>query len=90
MITIHTDSAKEKCAPFVADQEIPYPVAVDGNDVIIKKYGVRAFPTYMIIGKDGKVFETDAWPADTLPAWIEKARQAAGPGDTDKPSEEER
>lgn len=79
LITVHTKSSMEKCPDFVKEQGIAYPVAIDGEGKTCQTYGVRAYPTYMVVGKDGKLVSTDLWPPDQVEAVVEKARKAEAP-----------
>lgn len=80
-ITVHTKSSKDKCAAFVTDQEIKYPVAIDGDGETVTAYGITAFPTFVVVGKDGKVFHDDAWPYEKVLEIVEQARKAGDASD---------
>ncbi len=65
--TFHTDNIFEMVAfypydppvilkKYVRDNNLPYPVCA-GNKQIVKDYGLHAFPDFLLIDKDGKLYK---------------------------------
>lgn len=48
--------------PFIAEMKLTFPVGIDASGDVLKLYGIRSFPTTVVIGADGKVklYETGA------------------------------
>jgi thiol-disulfide isomerase/thioredoxin len=69
-ISIALDKAEE-LESFLATTPFSYAVIGDGRD-IANSYGIRSYPTNVIIGPDGKVaFHTSGWATHTVP-WLRK------------------
>lgn len=61
-ISLDNASAKDELENFIKDKKMPWPQAFDGqgwNNSIAKKYGVTSIPATFLIGKDGKIVETN-------------------------------
>ena len=61
-ISLDNASAKDELENFIKDKKMPWPQAFDGqgwNNAIAKKYGVTSIPATFLIGKDGKIVETN-------------------------------
>jgi thiol-disulfide isomerase/thioredoxin len=61
---------------FLKKNPMPYPVVLGGDGDILKAYSVSAFPTFVMIGRDGKVVGHEIGFAGE-PALREMARKAA-------------
>lgn len=61
-LAIDVGEAPEDVAAFVDELELSFRVAVDQEKVIAGKYGLRAFPTTVVISPDGRIvsYETGA------------------------------
>lgn len=55
VIGVHTSRDAEKMAEFVADKEIPYPVASDVEGATVAKLKVDGYPDYYLIDRSGKI-----------------------------------
>ncbi|MCP4848665.1 MAG: TlpA family protein disulfide reductase [Verrucomicrobiaceae bacterium] len=61
-ISLDRAADKEKLENFIQDKKMPWPQAYDGEgwgNAIAKKYGVTSIPATFLIGKDGKIVETN-------------------------------
>jgi peroxiredoxin len=47
--------SREKVAAAVKSRDIRYPVLLDEKGKVAREYGVVGIPTYVLIGRDGKV-----------------------------------
>jgi peroxiredoxin len=47
--------SREKVSAAVKSRDIRYPVLLDGKGEVARAYGVVGIPTYVLIGRDGKV-----------------------------------
>jgi peroxiredoxin len=47
--------SREKVAAFAKSRDIRYPVLLDEKGKVARAYGVVGIPTYVLIGRDGKV-----------------------------------
>ncbi len=54
-IAVNSREDKEKVGKFVTEQKYAFPVALDKDGKITGLYGIRSFPTLMLINKDGKI-----------------------------------
>lgn len=55
VIGVNGGEEAELVRKFLASEHISYPIALTDNSDILAAYGVSAFPTYVLIGPDGKV-----------------------------------
>ena len=55
LIGINADEGGERVRDFVAEYKVTFPVGIDKNGEIRKRYGVRGFPTTVFIGPNGMV-----------------------------------
>ena len=61
-ISLDRAADKEKLENFIKEKNMPWPQAYDGEgwgNAIAKKYGITSIPTTFLIGKDGKIVETN-------------------------------
>jgi thiol-disulfide isomerase/thioredoxin len=55
LLCVNVGEGPPEVAAFLAELDLNVPVALDSDSAVAEKYGVDAFPTVMIIGKDGRV-----------------------------------
>jgi len=61
-ISLDRAADKEKLESFIKEKKMPWPQAYDGEgwgNAIAKKYGITSIPATFLIGKDGKIVETN-------------------------------
>jgi thiol-disulfide isomerase/thioredoxin len=71
IIGVHTTRVGEKMAAYVAEEKLPWPVAVDVDDGTVKGFRVDSFPDYYVIDRSGKLRF-----ADLANAELDKAIEA--------------
>lgn len=59
VIGVHTTSSGDKMAAFVAEQKIPYPVAVDIDNLTTSAFAVDSYPDYYLIDRQGNLRVAD-------------------------------
>ncbi|MGZ8449743.1 MAG: TlpA family protein disulfide reductase [Candidatus Deferrimicrobiaceae bacterium] len=47
--------SREKVRAFIERKKVAFPVLLDSGGSVARKYGVVGIPTYILIGRDGKV-----------------------------------
>ena len=47
--------SREKVRAFIERKKVAFPVLLDSSGSVARKYGVVGIPTYILIGRDGKV-----------------------------------
>jgi len=55
LVGIDADEAAEKVKAFVSKMRLGFPVGIDDDETIGKKYGITVFPTTLVIGLDGRI-----------------------------------
>jgi peroxiredoxin len=56
---------REKVATAVKSRDIRYPVLLDDQGQVARAFGVVGIPTYVLIGRDGKVaYRENILPGD--------------------------
>jgi thiol-disulfide isomerase/thioredoxin len=85
IIGIHTTNAAENLPGFLTQHALPYSLAIDREDATVKAYGIRAFPSLVMIGKDGKVAAARIGLASDLEAVLVKLLDAPAPGQPEAP-----
>ena len=63
---------KEDVAAFCTQNEIPWPNIVDTDEALVKRFGVVAFPTLMVIDKNGKQVISDIEKAELVADLIDR------------------
>ena len=61
-ISLDRAGDKEKLEKFIKEKNMPWPQAYDGEgwgNAIAKKYGITSIPATFLIGKDGKIVDTN-------------------------------
>ena len=89
-----TPSYEEAAAPVSArlwdDRKLPFPIALtklgsrsaEGEETPVTDYGISAFPTTIVIGKDGKIIDVMHPMDEKLPKVLEKALGMEQPATT--------
>lgn len=57
VISVSSDSDQEQWKKFISDKQMTWPQYIDSDHHMTKLFGIRAFPTYIIIDGDGFVRE---------------------------------
>ncbi|MGC4091914.1 MAG: TlpA disulfide reductase family protein [Polyangiaceae bacterium] len=70
-VGVSIDSSRDDAARVRSDWSIPYDVAIDDGRVA-KAYGIEVLPTFVLIGKDGKVrhVSTGATSPSEIDSWL--------------------
>lgn len=55
MLGINVDEKPELVDAFIHAMKLGFPVGIDTNQVITTQYGIRSYPTTVLVGVDGKV-----------------------------------
>jgi thiol-disulfide isomerase/thioredoxin len=55
VLAVDTGEDRNTVAEFLKTSPMPYPAALSGESGILEAYQVSAFPTFVMIGRDGKV-----------------------------------
>ena len=55
VVRVSSNEKREKVSSFVKDTGATFPVLLDMDSTISEQFGIKYFPTTVIIGKDGKV-----------------------------------
>lgn len=55
ILGIHSTQGSEKCARFVENREIPYPVAIDVRKRTVMAFKADSFPDYYLVDRAGKL-----------------------------------
>jgi len=74
-VGISVDSNKDAPAKFVQENKMTWIQTYDPHSPAAEKYGVEAFPSVWVVGRDGKVFSDDA--LTDLEKTLDKALAAA-------------
>jgi peroxiredoxin/predicted negative regulator of RcsB-dependent stress response len=57
VISVSSDTNPEQWRKFIADKQMTWPQYIDSDHHMTKLFGIRAFPTYIVIDGDGFVRE---------------------------------
>jgi thiol-disulfide isomerase/thioredoxin len=58
VISISEDDDEASWSAFVSSNQMTWPQRFDSNGSIQQQYGVKALPTYVLLGRDGAVLQT--------------------------------
>lgn len=72
MLGINASEKPDKVKGFLDAFFVNYPVGIDGNEEIERKFGVTAFPTTVLIGADGRVKSYDVGPVSNWEIALKK------------------
>jgi peroxiredoxin len=80
IVTIATDDSREIMSNFVLKNDYNWIFLHFGNQVdILKNYDIRAYPTYFLIGPDGKlIYSPAASPSENFELFLFQAMRARG------------
>jgi peroxiredoxin len=80
IVTIATDDSREIMTNFVSKNEYNWIFLHFGNQPdILKNYDIRAYPTYFLIGPDGKlIYSPAASPSENFELYLFQAMRARG------------
>jgi thiol-disulfide isomerase/thioredoxin/outer membrane lipoprotein-sorting protein len=75
ILGMNTGEDREVVEEFLKKTPLEYPVVFSGDSGVLESYGVTAFPTFILIGRDGKVIanEVGFGGEDQLRQMIDKA-----------------
>lgn len=68
VLAVDYKESREKVAAFAAAKGIAYPVVLDSDGRVARAYGVAGIPTYILIGREGRI----AYAGNTLPASLKR------------------
>jgi thiol-disulfide isomerase/thioredoxin/outer membrane lipoprotein-sorting protein len=74
VVAVYAGEEREAVEEFLKHEPVPYPVVLDRFMETSRKYNVTAYPTFVLIGADGKIVahEIGFRDEETLRAMIEK------------------
>lgn len=79
------DELDKKLAPIVKKlwkgKELPFPIVLDSTGKTLKSYGVRAFPTLVLIDPEGKIALVEVGAAGGVEKMLEQKLKDARKGD---------
>ena len=78
LVGISADESRETLRQFLADRPLPWVNVSDPSNRLASKWKIRAFPTFVLIGTDGKVLER--WEGGGQSADIDRAVERAVAG----------
>ncbi|MEO5824057.1 MAG: TlpA disulfide reductase family protein [Vicinamibacteraceae bacterium] len=55
LVGVDAQEARELVAGFIAQVKTTFPVVIDGDGAVQRRYGVDSFPTTVVIGADGRI-----------------------------------
>jgi thiol-disulfide isomerase/thioredoxin len=75
VIGINYQQDGERVARFLGKTPVAYPIALDKDGAVAKKFGVNALPSSALIGKDGAVIHklVGALTPSVIEEWIKEA-----------------
>jgi len=57
ILAIDEDKERPKLDAYLKEKPVSFPVLVDEDGTIAKQFGIRAFPTTIFVGGDGKILQ---------------------------------
>jgi thiol-disulfide isomerase/thioredoxin len=57
VVSVSEDDDQDAWRSFVASNQMTWPQKFDGDGSLRQRFGVNAFPTYILIGRDGNVLQ---------------------------------
>lgn len=75
ILGVNTGEDREVVEEFLKKTPLQYPAVLSGESGILESYGVTAYPTFILIGRDGKIIanEVGFGGEDQLRQMIDKA-----------------
>ena len=55
ILAINEDKEREKANAYLKSKPVTFPVLIDGDGAIAKRFKIEALPTTILVGRDGKV-----------------------------------
>lgn len=55
LLSVNEDREREKAEAYLKSKPVSFPVLMDTDGAVSKQFGVKALPTTILVGKDGKV-----------------------------------
>ena len=68
ILALDYKESSEKVTAYIRAKGVRYPVLLDADGAVAKRYGVVGIPTYVVVGRDGKV----AYRGNALPEEIRR------------------
>jgi cytochrome c biogenesis protein CcmG/thiol:disulfide interchange protein DsbE len=57
LLAVNEDREREKADAYLKNKPVSFPVLIDNDGAISKQFGVKALPTTILVGQDGKVIQ---------------------------------
>jgi cytochrome c biogenesis protein CcmG, thiol:disulfide interchange protein DsbE len=57
LLAVNEDSEREKADAYLKSKPVSFPVLMDTDGAVSKQFGVKALPTTILVGQDGKVLQ---------------------------------
>ena len=57
LLAVNEDREREKADAYLKSKPVSFPVLMDTDGVVSKQFGVKALPTTILVGQDGKVLQ---------------------------------
>ena len=57
ILAINEDKEREKADAYLKSKPVTFPILIDGDGAIAKRFGIEALPTTILVGRDGKVLQ---------------------------------
>lgn len=72
ILAVHNGTMKKELEAFVDDHKMTWAQIMESDKGPVQTlYRVNSYPTYLLIGKDGKIVSNEARPSDKLPELLE-------------------
>jgi peroxiredoxin len=55
LLGINEDEKPQDMNDYLAKKPVTFPILLDADNALMKKFGVRSLPTTIIVGKDGRI-----------------------------------
>jgi peroxiredoxin len=55
ILAINEDKEREKADAYLKSKPVTFPILIDADGTIAKRFGIEALPTTILVGRDGKV-----------------------------------
>jgi peroxiredoxin len=57
LLAVNEDREREKAVAYLKNKPVSFPVLMDKDGAVSKQFGVKALPTTILVGQDGKVIQ---------------------------------
>jgi len=57
ILAVNEDEERSKLDAYLKEKPLTFPVLLDPDSALMKQFGVRALPTTILVGGDGKILE---------------------------------